>query len=119
MATKFIPGLTYSGGVKALLLGALVFMVINWLIVPLLKIMFLPLNLLTVGIFGWAVNVVALYFLTVVYPQFKIVPFDFSGSNFGAVIIPPMSLNLLEVAILSSAVVGFISNFLQWLSKHE
>lgn len=48
-ATKFIPGLTYDGGIKSLVLGALVFMVINWLIVPLLKIMFLPLNLLTVG----------------------------------------------------------------------
>lgn len=119
IATKIIPGLTYTGGVKSVVLGALVFMVINWLIVPLLKVMFLPLNLLTVGIFGWAVNVIALYFLTVVYPQFHLSPFDFPGANFGALIIPPLSLNLLEVAILSSAVVGFISNFLQWLSRHE
>lgn len=115
--TKLLPGLSYDGGFKSLALGALIFMAINWLIVPLLKIMFLPLNLLTLGIFGWAVNVVALYFLTAVYPAFKILPYDFPGANIGIISLPAASLNLLQVAIIASLMIGLISHFLQWLSK--
>jgi putative membrane protein len=116
--TKILPGLTYDGGVRSLAIGAFVFMLINWLIVPLLKVMFLPLNLLTLGIFGWMVNVIALYFLTTIYPAFKLLPYDFSGINFSWVIIPPISLNLLEVAIIASFLIGFISHLLQWVVKN-
>lgn len=100
-----------------MLIGSVVFMAINWLIVPLLKVMFLPLNLLTLGIFGWAVNVVALYFLTTVMPQFKLIPYDFPGLNLGWVIIPPTSMSLLIVAIVASLLIGLISHFLRWLVK--
>lgn len=114
--TKILPGLTYDGGIKTLFLASLVFMSINWLIVPLLRVMFLPLNLLTLGIFGWAINVVALYFLTTVLPSLKLLPYDFPGANFGFIILPPASLNLLTVAIIASFLIGLISHFLQWLS---
>ncbi len=115
--TRALPGLTYEGGFKSLALGALVFMIINWLIVPLLKLMFLPLNLLTLGVFGWAINVVALYFLTTLYPTFKLIPYDFPGASISGILIPAMSLNLLEVAIVASLMVGLISHFLQWFVK--
>lgn len=117
ITTRILPGLTYDGGFKSLFLGAVVFMLINWLVVPLLKVMFLPLNLLTLGIFGWAVNVIALYIMTSILPQFKLLPYDFPGINLSWVIIPPFSLNLLEVAIIASFLIGFMSHFLQWLVK--
>lgn len=115
--TKIIPGLTYSGGITVLFMGAAVFMIINWLIVPLLKLMFLPLNLLTLGIFGWAVNVVALYFLTALVPQFRITPFSFPGISFSGIIVPSMDLNVLATAILASFMIGLLSHFMQWLIK--
>jgi len=117
VTTIVLPGLTYDGGLRSLFIGAIAFMFINWLIVPLLKVMFLPLNLLTLGIFGWAVNVIALYLMTTVLPQFKLVPFTFSGINLSWIIIPPISLNVLEVAIVASFSIGFISHLLQWLIK--
>ena len=117
VATRLIGGLTYSGGIKTLFLGTLIFMIINWALLPLLKILFLPINILTVGVFGWAVNVVGFYVLTVVFPQFKLSPFSFSGASLGGVSIPSMDLNLLEVAIACSLVVGLISHFLQWLAR--
>ena len=117
VATRIIPGLTYSGGVKNLLIGTVVFMAINWALLPLLRVLFLPINIITVGVFGWLVNVLGFYILTVVLPQFKLVPFDFSGISLGGVTVPSISLNLLEVAILSSLVVGLISHFLQWLAR--
>lgn len=116
--TQILPGLSFDGGFKSLALGAAVFMIINWSVIPLLKVMFLPLNLLTLGIFGWAVNVLALYFLTTILPAFRLLPFDFPGANFGILIIPPLSLSLLQVAILASFLVGLMSHFLQWLARY-
>lgn len=110
-----IPGISYSGGYKTLALAAVVFMAINLLVVPVLKIMFLPLNLLTLGFFAWAVNVVAFYFLTALIPQFKLTPYSFSGFEYHGFIFPNMDLNVWQVAILASFLIGFISHFIQWL----
>ena len=115
--TRILPGLTYSGGIKTLALGALIFMVLNFAIVPILRIMLLPLNLLTFGLFAWIANVIALYLLTVLVPQFKLVPYLFDGRSFYGVILPTVELNTLQVAIVASFLIGFITHFLHWLNK--
>lgn len=112
-----MPGLAYSGGVKTLAMGALGLMLINLAIIPILKIMFLPLNILTLGIFTWVINVVGLYLLTTMIPQFKLIPYFFPGGTYGGISLPIFELNVLQVAILASFLIGFISHFLQWLSK--
>ncbi len=112
-----MPGLQINGGVQSLFLGALGLMFINLLVIPLLKIMFLPLNVLTLGIFTWVINVVALYLLTSVIPQIKLVPYTFSGYNLNGFIIPSHDLTILQVAVVASFLIGLISHFLHWLSK--
>ncbi len=115
-ATKLIPGLIYTGGVKSLLIGAVVFMLINFLLVPLLKILFLPLNLLTLGLFSWLINVLALFALTTIVTDFALLPYNFPGTSISGIIIPPMELTTFWVAVLASFIIGMITNFLQWLS---
>ncbi len=112
-----LPGFTYSGGIRSLFIGSAIFMLINLAVVPLLKVLFLPLNLLTLGIFAWIVNVLAVYFLTVVFPEFQLLPFTFSGLNLSGIIIPSVDLTVLHVAILSSFLIGLVAHFLQWLVK--
>lgn len=117
VTTQILPGFIIGGGFKTYILGAFALMIINLAIVPLLKIMFLPLNLLTLGLFTWVVNVVGLYLLTNIIPQIKIAPFYFFGTNLGGFVIPESNLNLLQVAIITSFLLGFISHFLKWLEK--
>ena len=115
-ATKIIPGLVYTGGFRSLAIGALVFMLINWILVPLLKILFLPLNLLTVGLFAWLINVLALYALTTIVSDFQLLPFIFPGFYSSGFNIPSMELSPFWVAVLASLVIGTITHFLQWLA---
>lgn len=117
VTSKILPGFTFNGGFKALAIGAVVWMFINLAIIPLLRVMFLPLNLLTLGLFTWVINVIGLYFLTAILPQFKLLPYHYPGANIGGVIIPSIDLNVLYVAIVASFLIGFISHFLQWLIK--
>lgn len=114
-ATRLFPGLTYTGGFKSLIIGAFVFMLINWILVPLLKILFLPLNLLTVGLFAWLINVLALYALTTIVSDFELLPFSFNGFYTSGFTIPPMELSSFWVAVLASLIIGVITHFLQWL----
>lgn len=115
VTTEIIRGLTYTGGFQTLLIGAVVFTVINFLLVPLLKILFLPLNLLTLGLFSWATNVVALYALTNFLPQFKLMPYFFPGFIYQGFTIPAVQLSTLWVAIVSSLLIGLLTHFLHWL----
>lgn len=117
VATKIMPGLSYDGGLKTLAIGAVVFMLINIAVVPLLKVLFLPLNLLTLGIFAWVVNVLALYFLTLIDKQFTLAPYSFPGLHLSWIIIPSINLGIVQVAVISSLLIGLISHLLLWLVK--
>lgn len=114
--TRIIPGLTYTGGVKSLIIGGVAFMLINFLLVPLLRILFLPLNLLTLGLFAWITNVLALYALTTVVSDFQLMSYSFPGYDYNGISIPSYDLSPFFVAIAASLLIGIITHFLQWLS---
>lgn len=116
ITTLIIPGLTYTGGVKSLIIGGMAFMAINLVLVPLLKVLLLPLNLLTLGLFAWITNVLALYALTSVISDFQLVPFNFAGANFNGFIVPAYELSPFLVAVAASFLIGLITHFLQWLT---
>ncbi len=113
--TRYLPGLVYNGGIKSLMLGALAFMLINFILVPLLKILFLPLNLLTIGLFSWLINVIALYALTTIVTDFSLMPYNFPGTVIAGITIPPTELSTFWVAVVASFMIGTITHFLQWL----
>lgn len=115
LTTNFLPGLRLTGGVAGLAMGAAVFMLINFILVPLLKILFLPLNLLTVGLFAWLVNVLALYALTTIVSDFVLVPYYFPGAVIAGISIPAVQLTTFWVAVVASFMIGAITHFLQWL----
>lgn len=91
-------------------------MAINLLLVPLLKVLFLPLNLLTLGLFAWITNVLALYALTSIVSDFQLLPYTFAGANFSGIIVPSYELSPFLVAIAASFLIGLITHFLQWLT---
>ena len=115
VSSTFIPGLIFSGGLSILVRAALIFMVINFLLVPVIKILLLPLNLLTLGFFAWLTNVLALFALTYIMPSFHIVSYQFPGFTYQGFSIPPVYLTPIWVAILASLLIGLLTHFLHWL----
>jgi|SRR3989344_1914517 len=115
ITSETIRGISYSGGLKTLVFGGFIFALINILLVPLLKILFLPLNLLTLGLFSWLINVMAFYVLTNLVPQFRITSYQFPGLVNQGFIIPPVDLSIFWVAVIGSLMIGFITHFLHWL----
>lgn len=116
ITTRIVTGLTYTGGIKTLFLGALAFALINILLVPLIRILLLPLNLFTLGLFAWLTNVLALYALTTVVSGFALMPYAFAGFNYNGFTIPAVELSTFWVAAAASFFIGIITHFLQWLT---
>lgn len=117
ITTQILPAITIIGGIQGLFIGAIAFMLANILLVPLLKVLLLPLNLLTLGLFAWLSNVLALYFLVNVVPFFKVSTFYFAGGNWEGFSVPSAELSVFHVVIIASFLIGFIIHFTNWLIK--
>jgi len=72
LAIRFIPGVEFADSWQILILAGLVLGLINFFIKPILKIIALPLRILTFGLFGLVINIGMVWIVTVIFPEFKI-----------------------------------------------
>lgn len=114
---SILPGVSYSGGFHTLVWAALVLTLVNIVIRPLINLLLLPINLITLGSFRWLVNVATLYLVTVFVPQLKISGFLFTGFSFNGFTAPQIYLTSFWVLVLSSFIISLTVTFLLWLSK--
>jgi len=117
LVAKLIEGVGYSGGFQTLAWAALALMIVNLTVKPLINLLLLPINLITLGAFRWLVNVLALYLVTLVVPQLKISAFLFPGFNYQGFIIPPVYLAIFWVLVIASFLISLITGFFLWLAE--
>jgi putative membrane protein len=72
LAARYIDGISLTGSVWSILLVALVFGVVNALLRPILKILSLPVVILTLGLFTIVINAVLLGITAVLMDNFSI-----------------------------------------------
>lgn len=100
-ATYIVPGLTLMGDVLSWLVVALIFGLVNALIRPIVKLLTLPISIVTLGLFSLVINAFMLMltgwltpFLVIEGPVFGFVP-----------------------ALLGSIIISLVSTVLNWLFK--
>lgn len=113
--TKGYAGLKIIGGLKTVLLAGLVITLINLIIRPLLKLIFLPINLLTLGLFRWIINVVCLFLLTTFVSSVKLSGFQFAGFSGWGIVIPSMEVSFFISLVICSFLLSFSVSFFKWL----
>lgn len=84
LAAELIGGVSFTGGLLVIIIGALVFSLVNAFIRPIIVILSLPAIVLSLGLFMLVVNAFMLYLVTVLYDPFVVSSF---GSAILAVII--------------------------------
>jgi putative membrane protein len=102
VAVRFVPGITYTGGVLGLLGVAVVFGLINALVRPLLAMMTCPLVLLTLGLFLLVLNALMLWLTAAVAGQL--------GLQFGVAGFVPAFVGSLVVSITSAILNLFVGS---------
>lgn len=72
LAIRFVPRVEFAGHWQILILAGLILGLINFFIKPIVKIITLPLRILTFGLFGLIINIGIVWIVTIVFPELKI-----------------------------------------------
>lgn len=112
LTSTLIPALSITGNLWGMLSAGLVLTVMMMLLKPLLSLIFLPINILTLGLLGWIVNVAVLYLWTIFVPNVRLVPWVFPGISAGGFVIPHASLSFAWTLVVVSLVITFIVTML-------
>lgn len=115
--SQLVPGLRVSGGMVTFLIGGFALAILFFVVKPVLDIISLPLNLVTLGIFGFLTNAIIFYLLTVFVPSISITSFTFPGISVAGFIAPKMDVNILFSFILIAFLQSLIVTFLSWVIK--
>lgn len=110
-------GLVIEGGIPTLVLAGFVLFLIQKLLKPVLEVITLPINLATLGLFSWILNVVALYLLTILVGGISVFPFTFPGANISGFVIPLITFNPITSFVATTLVLTIIQRFFDWLRK--
>jgi putative membrane protein len=105
-AQYFLSGIHLDSNWSAYLIASLVFVIFNFILSPIIKLLLLPINLLTLGLFRWLSNVLILYLFDLVYDGINIVGFNFSGYNSSIISIPTGYLGLFWVLVIASFIMS-------------
>lgn len=117
LTASWLEGVNFSGGLQTLAMAGFTLTLADLLLKPLVKILLLPVNLITLGGFRWLANVIILYLVTVFVPQFKITSFTFQRFVYQGFVIPTVHLSLFWAFVLVSLFVSLITTGLLWLAK--
>lgn len=100
----FFPTITFSS-IFTLIIASVVMSILFGLLRPILKLVFLPINVVTLGFFSVVINVGLLWLATYLVPGFSIEP----TSVFG------VDLNGFFTLVLVSTLISFLQGILKFL----
>lgn len=114
---KIIPGVHINGGLFTLIASgfglALMFLILK----PILSIISLPVNLVTLGLFSILTNALILYLLTILVTGVSISPFSYQPVSYMGFTIPEISFNLFFAYVFTAVVISIIESALSWIMK--
>ena len=115
VAQYFLSGIHLDTTWSAYLVASLVFVIFNFVLSPIIKLLLLPINLLTLGLFRWLSNVLVLYLFDLVYDGISITGFEFAGYNSSIISLPPGYFGLFWVLVLASFIMSLTYSFITTL----
>lgn len=113
------PGFSIQHDLKTLLTAAIIWLLLNKIVKPIIKLLLLPINLITLNLFSWAVGLITLFLLPLMVDGIKIAPYDFPGLSYQGFSIPAMHLSLLLSFVVTSAFLNFYHSLIVWLIKKD
>lgn len=115
LIAKLTKALNYSDDYLVLFWSSLCLFFLNKIIKPVLSLLLMPINLLTLGASRWIVNVMVLLLVMLMISNFKVVGFTFPGFIFSGFAIPKITFSFFGSLILVSLLIEFVSEVLNWI----
>jgi len=113
------PSFSILHDVKTLITASIIWLLLNKIVKPIIKLLLLPINLITLNLFSWAVSLITLFLLPVIVSGISITPYDFPGINYQGFTVPPFHLNLFLSFLVASSFLNLIHNIISWIIKKD
>lgn len=118
LATQvFSGGFILGGGVLNLVIAAAILAALNLLLKPILKLLFLPINALTLGLFSIVINALVFFIFIKVVPHATVSAWTFPGLSFQSMTLPSTELSFWLTLLVISLFMSLITNLLFFLVK--
>lgn len=117
LTSQILPALVAPGGWQTILFAGFVLSILMLIVVPILKILFIPINIVTFGLLSWLINVIVIYLLTVFVPEIQVRPWTFPGAHWAGFAIPAIPLNYFLALVVTSFCISTITDVLHYVSE--
>lgn len=117
LLSEILPGVKVSGGLFTFLLGGVALTLLLVLLKPVLNLLALPFNIITLGMFSFISNIIIFYLLTVLVAGISITSFTFPGISYFGFVIPKIYLNTLFAFLIVAFLQSISVSFLNWLME--
>lgn len=115
--TLIFSGVRVTGGITTYIIaGVFLSLMFNFL-KPILNIVSLPLNLITMGTFSFLINVLIFYLATTLVGNISIKEFTYLGTSLAGFIIPKITLSTFFAYVAAGLLQSILVSFITWLRK--
>lgn len=112
---NMFSGLIITGGFWSIFTAAVLVTIGFKILRPVINIITLPLNVITLGLFQLLVIAFIIFLVALIYPQMQISAFQFTGVQFFGISIQPFFVSLFLSYIIISGTIYLINRILFWL----
>jgi len=117
LTSQALPGIVITGGWQTILFAGFVLCLLMLIVAPILKILFIPINILTFGLLSWLVNVMVIYLLTLFVPEIQVNAWVFAGASWAGFVIPRIEVGYFLSLVLTSLSIAVITDILHYVSE--
>lgn len=115
--TQIIPSVTFNRGWPGLLTASFILGILLYIARPIVNLIMLPINLLTLNLSSWIINILIFYIWTILTPDVNIAPWRSSGFSFGPIMISEFNLIRWQIVIFGGIVTTILLQLFDWLLK--
>lgn len=115
LTSLLFSGLKVTYDIQSFVASGFLLTIGEYVVKPILSLIALPLQFLTLGLFSFVINAIILLILTQVYKNIHIVAFSFNGIVLLGIRVPAFQANLILSYLIISATIYVLAKTMHWL----
>lgn len=115
--TQIVDAVKIDRGWPGILYVSFIYAALYYLGRPLANLIMLPINILTMNLFSWFINISIFYLWTVINNDVHITDWSFPGMNFGPIELSAYNFVYWQIIFISGILLTAIIIFYNWLIK--
>ena len=113
------PGFSILHDTRTLLSAAIIWLLLNKVVKPIIKLLLLPINLITLNLFSWAIGLITLFLLQLIVKGVSLTAYNFPGFSAQGFVFPAAYLTPFLSYVITSCLLNFLHGFVFWLIRKD